>query len=559
MDRKRMLIVLLFFAIMTVPIGGFAAKNANEVDLCLECHADKTLAKKLVNKEILPLYVNGNEFKNSVHAKAGCKGCHTDISLDNHPVVKKINSRREYSLSRSRQCTVCHTDEQMRKRLPIHSSLAAKGTCVECHGYHNVQTSAVQKTGVPENQYCMTCHSRQLTMRMSSGEILSVLVNESVLRNSVHGKLKCTECHSSFSMTQHPMRPYSSKRAYSIEASENCRKCHEQATRDYDVSVHRDMLKRGNHKAPACTDCHGDHAVVSTKKFRDIGITSCNACHADMNSSYEASMHGMAWRNGVENAPTCASCHNAHNVESTLTTNIKTGCLKCHQQAASVHNSWLKNPPVTLSSFAELHFEAVSCAACHSPGAARAVYLTIYDRETGKPLPEETILKALGINESAVLMQKLDTNADGSLDAKEIWDLFALLYKQDISTVFMGNMDVTSATEAHLIGPKAEATSDCEKCHHPKAEFFGAIFLVTKNAEGRTNVLKAKDDVLNSVFSIIPVRKFYVLGSTSIKLFDILFVVALIGGIAVPIGHISFRIITSPLRSLRRMGKGGKQ
>jgi hypothetical protein len=33
----------------------------------------------------------------------------------------------------------------------------------------------------------------------------------------------------------------------------------------------------------------------------------------------------------------------------------------------------------------------------------------------------------------------------------------------------------------------------------------------------------------------------------------------LIGGIAVPIGHITFRIITSPLRSLRRMGKGGKK
>ena len=45
----------------------------------------------------------------------------------------------------------------------------------------------------------------------------------------------------------------------------------------------------------------------------------------------------------------------------------------------------------------------------------------------------------------------------------------------------------------------------------------------------------------------------------SITLFDILFVVTLIGGLAVPIGHITLRIITSPLRSLRRMGKGGKK
>lgn len=558
MDKNRILLFLLFVAFIMVPMSGYAAKSTNDADLCLACHSDKTLTKKLLNKEILSLYVNGNEFKNSVHAKGGCTGCHPDISMDNHPVVKKIKSKKDYSLSKSKQCAVCHTDEQMRKRLPIHSSLAAKGTCIECHGYHAIKSSAVQKTGVPENQYCMTCHSRQLVMKMTNGETVSVQVSELALRNSVHGKLRCTECHTGFSMTQHPMKSYSSKRAYSIVVSENCGKCHEQASKDYAVSVHLDMLKRGNSKAPACTDCHGDHAVASTKKYRDIGITSCNKCHADLNSSYEASMHGKAWRKGIENAPTCASCHNAHNVESTMTTRIKEGCLKCHQQAAKVHNSWLKNPPIALPSFAEAHFDVVSCAACHSPAASRAVYLSIYDRKTGKPLPEDEILKVLE-TDSAGLMQKIDTSADGILDAQEIWNLFALLYKKDVSTVFMGKMDVTSATEAHLIGPKAEATIDCEKCHHPDAEFFKDIFLVMKNTEGKTKLLKAKSDVLNSVYTIIPARKFYVLGSTSIQLFDILFVVALIGGLAVPIGHITFRIITSPLRSLRRMGKGGRQ
>jgi hypothetical protein len=558
MDKKRILLFFLFIALMIVPICSYAAKSQNETQLCLACHSDKTLAKKLMNKEILPLYVDGNAFKRSVHAKTGCTGCHTNISMDNHPVMKRIKSRKEYSLSRSRQCAVCHTDEQMRKRLPIHSSLAAKGTCVECHGYHAVQTSAVQKTGVPENQYCMTCHSRQLSMKMKNGETLSVLVNESALRDSVHGKLKCTECHAGFSMTQHPMKVYSSKRAYSIEKSANCWKCHEEAYKDYEVSVHLDMLKKGNAKAPTCTDCHRDHTVLSTKKHRDIGISSCNKCHSNMNSSYEASMHGKAWRKGVQNAPTCASCHNAHNVESTMTTKIKDGCLKCHQQTAKVHNSWLKNPPVTLPSFAEAHFDVVSCAACHSPSAARAVYLSIYDRKTGKPLPEEELLKTLE-TDSESLMQKIDANADGSVDAKEIWDLFAILYKKDTTTFFMGKMDVATAADAHLIGAKTEATRDCEKCHHPDAEFFENIFIVTKNAEGKTRLLQAKNDVLNSVYTIIPARKFYALGSTSIKLFDILFVVALIGGIAVPIGHITFRIITSPLRSLRRMGKGGKK
>ena len=558
MDKKRIVVFFLFVAFMIYPICVYAAKSSDDTQLCLACHADKTLSKKLMNKEILSLYVNGSDFKQSVHAKVGCTGCHSDISMDNHPVVKKIKSKKDYSLSKSKQCTVCHTDEQMRKRLPIHSSLAAKGPCLECHGFHSIKSSAVQKTGVPENQYCMTCHSRQLIMKMKNGETLSVVVNESALRNSVHGKLKCTECHAGFSVTQHPMRTHSSRRAYSLETSENCRKCHEKPSQDYASSVHLDMLKRGNSKAPACTDCHGDHAVVSIKKHRDIGISSCNKCHSDMNSSYEASMHGKAWKKGDEKAPTCASCHNAHNVESTMTTKIKEGCLKCHKEAAKAHNSWLKNPPLTLPSFADAHFDVVSCAACHSPNAARAIYLSLYDRKTGKPLPEEELLKIVE-TDSEGLMQKIDTNGDGSIDAKEIWDLFALLYKKGTTTVFMGKMDVTKATEAHLIGGKTEATRDCEKCHHPEAEFFTNIFLVMKKADGETRLLQAKQDVLKSIYTIIPARKFYVLGSTSIKLFDILFVVALIGGIAVPIGHITFRIITSPLRSLRRMGKGGKK
>jgi TusA-related sulfurtransferase len=558
MDKKRITVLFLFVAFLIVPICVYAAKSADETQLCLACHGDRALTKKLMNKEILSLYVNSSDFRQSVHAKGGCTGCHSDISMDNHPVVKKIKSKKDYSLSKSKQCTVCHTDAELRKRLPIHSSLAAKGTCVECHGFHSIKSSAVQKTGVPENQYCMTCHSRQLVMKMKSGETLSVLVNESALRKSVHAKLKCTECHSGFSMTQHPMRTHDSKRTYSLQISKNCWKCHEKASQDYESSVHLDMLKRGNSKAPSCTDCHGDHAVVSTKKYRDIGITSCNKCHSDMNSSYEASMHGKAWKKGDEKAPTCASCHSAHNVESTLTTKIKEGCLKCHKEAAKAHTSWLKNPPLTSSSFAEAHFDVVSCVACHSPGAARAIYLSINDRKTGEPLPEEEILKILE-TDSEGLMQKIDTNADGSIDAKEIWDLFVLLYKKGTTTVFMGKMDVTKATEAHLIGGKAEATRDCEKCHHPNAEFFKDIFLLMKKADGNTRLLQAKQDVLNSIYTIIPARKFYALGSTSITLFDIVFVVALIGGIAVPIAHITFRVITSPLRSLRRMGKGGKK
>jgi len=513
-----------------------------------------------MNKEILSLSVNGAEFASSVHGKVSCSGCHPDISMDNHPQSKIIRSRKDFALGVSRNCSNCHTAAQLDKRQPIHKSLAAKGPCIECHGSHYIKGVAIEKVGVKDNTYCLICHRNKINMSMKNGEPLSVFIDEAAVANSAHAKLQCTQCHSEFSKTQHPVRSFGSRRAYSIAAAELCLTCHKEAAKLYASSVHIEQLKGGNTKAPACTDCHGDHAIASVKKDKTIGVVSCNKCHSDMNASYEASMHGKARLKGDEKAPSCASCHNAHNVESAkMTTKIKDGCLRCHKNAAKVHSKWLYNSPIKLSSFARAHFDAVSCAACHSPGAERAIYLSLYDRRTGKPLTEEEVLKTLGGPEAEGLMDKIDENANGSIDPKEMWGLFAQLIKKGVITTFTGNMDVQKATEAHMIGSKAEGVKDCDKCHKPDAELFQNVFVVIKKADGKPTVLKADKGVLNSIYTILPMSKFYALGSSSVKLLDILFIVALLGGIAVPIGHLLLRLITSPLRALRRMGKGGKK
>jgi nitrate/TMAO reductase-like tetraheme cytochrome c subunit len=560
MNNRKILSIFVLIVFMIFPIYANAAKTApvSNTQLCLACHSDKTLDKKLMNKEILSLYINGSDFTRSVHGKTGCSGCHSDVTMDNHPKSIKIKNKKEFAANVARNCSGCHTPEQLRKRLPIHSSLAAKGSCLECHGSHYIMAAAVQKTSVKDNQYCMTCHSRKLSMSMKNGETLSVAVDESSLRNSVHGALKCIDCHKEFSMTEHPMRSFSSKRAYSLATADNCRKCHEKTYKQYEVSVHMDQLKGGNTKAPTCVDCHGDHSVAGVKQNKNIGIASCNKCHSDMNASYEASMHGKAWKKGDEKAPSCSSCHSAHDIASGMTTKIQEGCLKCHKDMGKVHNKWLSNPPLTLPSFAFAHFDVVSCAACHSPASERAVYLSLYDRMKGTPLSEEDLMKAFG-TDSEGLMGKIDLNGDGIIDAKEMWMLFSHLLKKGTIATFTGKMDVQKPQEAHLIGSKGEAIKDCAKCHQTDADLFKNVFIVIKKAGGKPQILKAKADVLNSVYTILPASKFYALGSTSMKLFDILFIVALLGGIAVPIGHISLRIITSPLRALRRMGKGGKK
>jgi hypothetical protein len=561
MNNKKYLSILFVVAFMVFPLSASAAKagGSNNAKFCLACHADKTLTKKLMNKEVLSLYVDTGEFNRSVHAKTGCGGCHPDITMENHPVVKQIKSRNEYAANLSKNCSRCHTAEQLRTRLPIHSSLAAKGTCIGCHGSHYIKGMAAEKVGIKENVYCVTCHRNRISMTMKNGESLSVYVDESAIRNSAHGKLQCTECHTGFSKSQHPVRSFDSLRDYSVVMSETCWKCHAKAYKQYETSVHLDKLKAGDPKAPACSDCHGDHSVISTKKDKNIGLTSCNKCHADMNTSYAAGIHGKARMKGNEKAPSCSSCHNAHDIESTATsTKIKEGCLRCHSDAGKLHKKWLWNPPVALSSFSAAHFDVVSCATCHSPGAARGVYLSLYSRLTDKPLTEAELMKLFD-TDSAGLQELLDPDKNGVISAKEMWNIFEEAIRKGEITIFMAMMDVSNAAEAHNIGAKATAVKDCEQCHHPEAPLFKDVFIVLKKDDGKPMVMKADREVLNSLYTIVPVSKFYALGSSSSDILDILFIVALLGGLAVPIGHISLRVITSPIRSLRKMGKGGKK
>lgn len=679
MGERRFLFIVLFFAFMFFPVLSHAAQGTltDEAKVCLACHSNQELTKQLESKEILSLYIDGPKFTDSIHNTLGCSGCHMDISMENHPLIKKIMSRRDYTESSSKGCKVCHPEEMLKKkpmhgklmaqakaptcsechgshyirgipqwktdvtepqycltchrynitmsfksgellplsidqsafknsvhknltcsvchrgisksehpirvfkskreytanvskaclmchpeellsRKPIHSSLMARASCVECHGSHYVMGIFAQKTALKENQYCLNCHKHDIRMTLKNGESLSLFVDESGLRNSVHNNLKCRECHLGFSSVKHPAKVYNSRREYSISAGKVCGSCHSEADKQYKSSIHLTFIKKGdNLHAAACSDCHGFHSV--TKTGEDLGLTSCNKCHGDLNSSYEASVHNKARIKGKKDAPLCSSCHNAHNIESTkMTTKIKEGCFKCHTDMEKVHSKWLKNPPITLSTFTEAHFDVVSCAACHSPDATRRIYLNLFDSKTAKPLTMEEIVKTLDTNAEG-LTKIIDANGNGSIEGQELWNLFWFLSKKGESITFMGKIDVSNASEAHQLGTKAEATRACDTCHHPGSKYFENVFVVINKTGGKTTVFPAEKGILSSVYTIVPVRKFYAIGGTNIRLFDILFYVALLGGIAVPIGHITFRIITSPIRSLRRMGKGGRK
>lgn len=519
-------------------------KKASFSQYCLYCHKHG-ISKTLPSKETLSLKVNQDEIKKSVHGKFECIVCHSDFSKINHPLYN-LKSKSEYRTRMTEICLKCHKEDEL-KKIPSHYTLSKTTSCIECHGAHGVQSAKTLKA-LSINKYCLSCHSKAISMRMKNGEILSVQVKESDLLGSAHKNLKCNECHKEFSTTQHPVRTYESIADFRNKAKDICNLCHKQEVTKYDQSIHSMALKKGNLTAPDCLKCHDYHKTPWIKADKIASFQLCAKCHGKETDAFKTSIHNIALTEGKKDAPVCSSCHNAHDVLPTNIAKINDSCIKCHKNIKDSHNKWLWNPPLRLTTFVETHFNSASCSACHIPGD-KVLSLVLIDKGKKKALTEEDVAKLFNVKE---ITDKVDLNKDGKVQEYELWQFMSTL-KKKISVDLAGRVDIARANDAHKITPKTQAVKDCEACHNPKAEFLGRLEI---NREGAKSIKFDLDrKAFNSVYSIPNISDFYILGSTKISLFDILFLLALAAGLAVALGHITLRILTTPIRRKRREGK----
>lgn len=515
--------------------------KASFSEYCLNCHRHE-ISKNLPSKEKLSLKVNEEEIKKSVHGKFQCIVCHDDFSKTKHPAYD-FKDRKQYRAELTRICTKCHTDRELQKN-PAHYALTKTASCIECHGYHGVKPAKVSKA-VPENKYCLNCHGRPISMKMKNGEVLSVQVKESDILNSAHKNLKCTECHKEFSTTQHPIRSFESIASYRAKAKDICNNCHQDAVKRYDISIHAEALKKGNSESPDCLKCHDYHKVASISKNRIASSELCIKCHGESGKAFKESIHHRALIQGKKDAPNCSSCHNSHDVMASNIAKLGDSCIKCHKDVKNSHNKWLWNPPVRLTTFVETHFKSASCASCHTK-AEKAVMLTLMDRKKKKPINEEEVAKALNVSIKDI-KNKIDSNSDGKVQQSELWQFMSSMKTE---ANLDGRIDVLNPDDAHKIEPKDKAIKDCAYCHNVNAQFKGK-FEINRAGE-KALKFAIEDKVLNSAYAIPNIKDFYVLSLSKLKILDILFFLALLGGIAVPIAHIILRILTAPIRRKKR-------
>ncbi|MDL1893793.1 cytochrome B, partial [Sphingobacteriales bacterium CHB3] len=182
--------------------------------------------------------------------------------------------------------------------------------------------------------------------------------------NSVHGRAlqhgnegaaTCSDCHGSHEMKKgsDPNSKVSKK-----HIAETCGQCHGDVQEQFDSSIHGKALMRGITASATCTDCHGEHNILSPHDPRspvaprNVSSQVCTPCHASLKltekyglaanrfKSFADSYHGLASRGGSVEVANCASCHGVHDIKpSTDSTslihpaNLVKTCGSCHPGA----------------------------------------------------------------------------------------------------------------------------------------------------------------------------------------------------------------------------------
>jgi hypothetical protein len=218
--------------------------------------------------------------------------------------------------------------------------------------------------------------------------------------------------------------------------------------------------------------------------------------------------------------------------------------MTCHAKVAGLHEKWLPN---TLA-----HFDAVACTACHVPaGYKRNIYLRVTEDSSGMML-SDTVVRALLETGKATVTGAAAKN----ISPDQLWNLYKDMSKGHAVTM-TGMISLNDQKNAHHLAPKMQAVRQCDFCHSANSAFFQSVSMAVAKPNGMEKLYKVDAAALGSVFSMLPLNQFYVLGSTRLKVMDYAGALMILGGIAVPVVHGTLRMLTARKRRARQQHQKG--
>jgi formate dehydrogenase gamma subunit len=302
--------------------------------------------------------VNPDAFAETVHGFMDCGDCHA--GRDTVPHDEEAGPV---------DCAMCHDDVVERYGESVHGLTRVKGEteapdCAACHGrVHALQPASEAESPVNHRnlaETCGTCHANPDLVDKFGIHFVRPL---EAYRDSVHAAgvengdaaPTCNDCHDN-----HAIFPANDSRStvFHQTVPETCGRCHGKIADIYARSVHGKDAAEGVREAPVCTDCHGEHRILSPRErgspvyASNIPKMTCGRCHADLRlaekfdfppeqlPAYEDSYHGLANQLGSVVVANCASCHGVHDIlpssdpaSAVNPDNLPETCGKCHPGA----------------------------------------------------------------------------------------------------------------------------------------------------------------------------------------------------------------------------------
>ncbi len=310
--------------------------------------------------------------------------------------------------------------------------------------------------------------------------------------------------------------------------SEDCLGCHtDKDTVEGKMLIDESRFDSTAHAELGCPSCHES----VTDEHPDDGLTpskaSCQDCHDEIHQEYAVSRHGA-------NAE-CNDCHNPHQVKATTEVSgydMNRQCASCHDAAdmVSIHDKWLPQ--------AELHLGALPCITCHSASEDYVISLYISSRAKAFgdfELASEQELKELA--KGKPVQSLIDTNGDSFISLDEL-----RTFNQDRkfkNLRLAGMMTPEKATHNFEI---FENRWDCTFCHASGPDAMQTSYVAFPgDGTGFNRMQVEQGAVLDALYGT---PDFYMMGATRSSVLNIAGLMIIAGGLVMPIGHGSLRILT---------------
>ena len=276
-------------------------------------------------------------------------------------------------------------------------ALVAQTDCLGCHGDTSMQDASGHNVGVDAHKFgesihgvlkCGDCHTTIKDYphpdQVTPVKCDTCHADEAAgLVGSVHASRAehpCTSCHGD----AHSIFPKTDPRSavYPLNVPHTCGACHGNDAMAkkhglpnvypmYIDSIHGFALsKEGLLVAANCQSCHGSHHILShtdplSSTYKVNVPKTCGKCHAGITANYESGVHGKAVAAGHLDAPVCSDCPTAHAIEQPTAAAFRMQstpiCGNCHKEKFSTYRDTFHSQLGSLGGYVE----TARCWDCH--------------------------------------------------------------------------------------------------------------------------------------------------------------------------------------------------